>query len=155
MPGKRLVPDGFVIQSLRVDHRLSMPVLVPSCRETLPAIAFRKNKGRPRRSGAGCNRWEWMVLLGLSPWSCWPKCDICQNTPEYMVKHEIDGSIPVMVYGRYAAHFECYEQHRGSLVTLQLPKLDYRLVVSARESNSATMLLGRMAIKLSRVRGHA
>lgn len=125
-------------------------VVLPCPVEALPAIPFRQfNGGRPRKQ-SGPSRIELMILLGLSPLSMWPRCDLCGHTPSYLAKHGIQPSDPVMCYGRYAAHEFCYQRDGQDLATMHAEPLDYRIVVVPDGHNSASMLMHRMMAKIQR-----
>lgn len=61
-----------------------------------------------------------------------------------MKKHQIDSRDPVSVHGRYLVHPSCYARECRYLSTLQLPRLDYRMVVCEGQNNSAMALIHRM-----------
>jgi hypothetical protein len=114
----------------------------------IPESLLYKQNGKLRKMGPSYE--SILVLLGLSPKSMYPKCDICGNVDRYMDKVGLTGEDPVIAYGCYGAHQRCYETH-PTLATMRLPALDYRaLVPRGKEPPTDSKLLAMMRAKLSR-----
>lgn len=119
----------------------------------LPPHLVALKHGKPRVHGPPIQ--GVLVFLGLSPWSLYPRCDICSHVPPYMRRVGLTAADPVIAYGRFAAHRWCYEANH-ELETMQLPALDYRALSQVHpitgQPKSAWMLLSEMRARL-RVQG--
>lgn len=110
----------------------------------LPPALWCLKHGKPRVRGP--HRDAVIVLLGLAPWTLYPRCDICSNVPAYLARVGLSDQTPVIIYGRYAAHALCYDTNQD-LDTMKLPALDYQALGALRPWQALVAMrarLGRM-----------